>query len=167
MKYCLVILSLFIHSYLFSQDIEEKNTKLDFAFSPGIILQHQFFSDVNIIVGKVTVDNGKIPIVGISGVRLGFESNFKDGKDFIIAPKIGYEISATIFTIRLSAANYFNNSKSEFRIIPELGISVLGFANLTYGYGIPINKSDIYKLSHHRVSLTINLNKKLSREVFQ
>ena len=45
MKYCLVILSLFIHSYLFSQDIEEKNTKLDFAFSPGIILQHQFFSD--------------------------------------------------------------------------------------------------------------------------
>ena len=80
MKYCLVILSLFIHSYLFSQDIEEKNTKLDFAFSPGIILQHQFFSDVNVIVGKVTVDNGKIPIIGISGVRLGFESNFKDGK---------------------------------------------------------------------------------------
>jgi len=89
------------------------------------------------------------------------ETNLRDGHNHTIAPKIGYEISATIFSLRLSAVNYFQNGNSEFRMLPELGISYNGWANLTYGYGIPFNNGNLNNVSCHRVGLSFNLDKRL------
>ncbi|WP_299098407.1 hypothetical protein [uncultured Winogradskyella sp.] len=150
---------------------EEKSlteSKTDFAFSPGLILQGNLFADVNVLIGKVTVDfKSKVPIVGISGFRLGFESNFLTNENFTIAPKIGYEISPMFFTMRLSAVNYFQNGNSEFRVLPELGFSLGGWVNLTYGYGIALKDENLKNVSNHRVALTFNLNKKLRKATFK
>jgi len=155
----LLLLFIFIFSNMvFSQ---EKEKKYDFAFSPELISQKEIFGGTNIIIGKVV--NEKM-IIGMSGVRIGFETNFKNNQDFIIAPKIGLEVSGTILVLRLSAANYFQNEKSEFRVLPEIGISWGGFVNLTYGYNCRITNSQIENLSNHRFCLSFNLNKKLIKE---
>jgi len=153
----------------FSQEKKSQSEiKTDFAFSPGLILQGSLFADVNIIIGKVTVAlDSKIPIVGIHGFRLGFESNFLDNENYTIAPKIGYEVSPMLYTLRLSAVNYFQNGNSEFRILPELGFSLGGWINLTYGYGIAFVDKNLKNISNHRVSLSFNLNKKLKKGTFE
>jgi len=64
--------------------------------------------------------------------------------------------------LRLSALNYFQNQQSEFRILPEVGASLGGMFNLTYGYGISF-KNSINGISNHRLSFSINLNRKLNQ----
>lgn len=158
MKYLILFLSTLFSTSLFSQDTIQKFKKYDYAFSPGVIVQENVFNEFNIIIGTVSSQNWT---VGIVGTRIGFESNFKYDKDFIIAPKVGYEISMILVSLRLSAANYFQNKESEFRIIPEMGLSFGGAINLTYGYGFSLNHSDINGLSNHRLSLTFNINDSL------
>ena len=140
---------------------QEKNKKYDFAFSPGLICQKETFGEVNLLVGKVIIEKG---IIGMSGIRMGVESNFKSNSEFIIAPKIGYEITATIFSLRLSTLNYFQNSRNDFRFLPEIGLSWGGFVNLTYGYNFRLTSTEIEDLSKHRFCLSFNLNKKLIKE---
>ena len=144
---------------------KEKKRFPDLLFSPGIIVQHETFLEFNVLLGYVTVENGKIPVVGVDGFRLGLETNLRDGHNHTIAPKIGYEMSVTVFSIRLSAVNYFQNGNSEFRILPELGVSMNGWANLTYGYGIAINSGHLNNVSNHRVGLSFNLDRRLSEEL--
>lgn len=144
--------------YSFSQEIQFKR-KFDVAFAPGIICQGNMYNELNLTIGKVSAENWT---VGIVGWRIGMESNFKNNNEFIIAPKVGYDISMTYFTIRLSAVNYFQNSKSEFRILPELGISLGGSFCLTYGYGINLNNAAISGLANHRIGLSFNINKQLN-----
>ncbi|WP_156115501.1 hypothetical protein [Psychroserpens sp. Hel_I_66] len=173
LKIVLTILSVLVLSFSNAQsgekpEPEKYRTKFkDVLFSPGIIVQHETFLEFNISVGEVTAINDKIPIIGFEGLRLGFETNLRDGKDHTIAPKIGYEISVTVFSIRLSAVNYFQNGNSEFRLLPEIGISLNGWANLTYGYGIPFNNGNLNNVSSHRVGLSFNLDKRLSNALFE
>lgn len=144
--------------YSFSQE-KQSNKKYDFAFAPGIICQGNMFNELNITVGKISTENWT---VGIVGWRIGIESNFKYNSEFIIAPKVGYDISMTYFTVRLSAVNYFQNDKSEFRILPEIGISLGGSFCLTYGYGISLKNSEVLGASNHRIGLSFNINKQLN-----
>jgi hypothetical protein len=167
MKYTLFLLCLFLSLSSFSQQKNaKKKKKLDFALSTGLIWQDNLFGDINIIAGDVSLIKGKIPLIGIDGFRIGFETNFKSDRQFIIAPKFGYDFSIDFLSMRISAVNYFQNGKSEFRILPELGISIEGVINLTYGYGIRFNDANINGLSNHRLSLIINYNKRLWKAVF-
>lgn len=140
---------------------QEKRKKYDFAFSPELISQKGFYGGANVVIGKVISEK---MIIGMSGVRIGVESNFKNGTDCIIAPKLGFETSGTILIMRFSAVNYFQNTKSEFRLLPEIGLSWGGFVNLTYGYNFRITNKQINDLSGHRFCLSFNLNKKLIKE---
>ncbi|MDC8003917.1 hypothetical protein POV27_07625 [Aureisphaera galaxeae] len=168
-KKSILFLLILISTFCYSQEAEEQTeTQLDVAFAPGLIYQGNFFADLNILIGEVTVDlDSKIPIVGIKGFRIGMESNFRDNENFTIAPKIGYEISPMLYTLRLSALNYFQNGNSEFRILPEIGLSLGGWGLLTYGYGIAFNDGNLNNVSNHRVSLSFNLNKRLRKGTFE
>ncbi len=143
-----------------------KKTYNDIIFSPGLIVQHETFLEFNVLIGDVTVRaSDKIPVVGVDGFRIGVETNLRDGHNHTIAPKVGYEFAYTVFALRLSAVNYFQNGNSEFRMLPEVGISVLGWLNLTYGYGIPFNNGHLNNVSNHRVGLSFNLDRRLSDEL--
>ncbi|WP_204346246.1 hypothetical protein [Psychroserpens algicola] len=171
-KNLLFLLLVLITGPLYAQSGEqdsriERKQFDDILFSPGLIVQHETFLEFNIMFGDVTaIDNGKIPVIGVDGFRIGVETNLRDGRHHTIAPKIGYEISATVFALRLSAVNYFQNGHSEFRVLPELGISLYGWANLTYGYGIPFNDGNLNNVSSHRVALSFNLDKRLKNALF-
>jgi hypothetical protein len=154
-----LFLFLIVPIFLNAQNDE---SKYDFALSPGLIVQKGFFTELNLIAGEVVVDN---MMMGIRGLRIGAESNLKSKSEFIIAPKIGFEISLVLFSGRISAINYFQNGNSEFRVVPEIGFSIGGLVNLTHGYGVKFEKSDIPNLSQHRIALTFNLNRKLIKGI--
>lgn len=171
LKNALIIFFLFAFTFANAQSGEKESQKpkivfKDVVFSPGLIVQHDTFLDVNVLIGEVAVENGKIPVVGVGGFRLGLETNLRKGRNHTIAPKIGFEMSATVVSMRLSAVNYFQNSNSEFRLLPEIGISMYGWVNLTYGYGIPFNNGNLNNVSHHRVALSFNLDKRLKEALF-
>ncbi len=172
MKTYLILLSLLVGLCSTAQNIsgEEPEPTVEnkinaIVFSGGIIFQHQFFLDANVLIGQYSALEGKIPLIGILGWRAGLESSFDFDRQ-IIGPKIGYEISYFPFSIRASVVNYFQDDKSQLRVVPELGISIGGAVNLSYGYGQKIIGDKIYKLSYHRVSLTVNLQKDLWKTVF-
>ncbi|WP_299339449.1 hypothetical protein [uncultured Psychroserpens sp.] len=170
MKYLIVSILLLLGFVSYAQSGEQEFEKhrlqyKDFIFAPGLIVQHDTFLEFNMLIGEVTVADGKIPVVGVEGFRIGLETNLRGGRNYVIAPKVGYEISATVFALRLSAVNYFQNEKSEFRLLPELGISMYGWVNLTYGYGIPFNNGNLNNVSHHRLGLSFNLDKRLKNKI--
>lgn len=163
----LIFLFIYVNTMFCYSQNEKENIPLDYVFSPGIIIQKDIFSEFNITIGDVSSEqHPKMPpIIGIIGYRIGLETNFKNKESFIIAPKIGYEISITFFTVRLSALNYFKNKQSEFRLLPELGLSIGGSINLTYGYGISIGNT-INDISNHRLGLSFNINRRLNKALF-
>ena len=162
MKRIILVCLLFLIQYGFGQD-----DKKDILFSPGVIFQKNLFVETNVLIGEVTISQSKIPVVGVQGWRVGVESNLQGGSDFVIAPKLGYEFSATIYTLRMSAVNYFQNGNSEFRLLPELGFSLGGWANLTYGYGISLHDGNLNNVSKHRLSLSFNLSEKLRKAAWE
>jgi hypothetical protein len=161
MNYKALLLAFFCNLGLLQAQVNATTKKSDFgvAFSPGFILQRNVFMDANLFLGDIYSDTEpKIPIMGVKGFRIGVETDFNR----TIAPKVGYEIAITVICLRLTLADYIQGNQSQFRLIPELGISIGGWINLTYGYGISLNKANLTEIGHHRLALTINLNKRLN-----
>jgi hypothetical protein len=77
----------------------------------------------------------------------------------IIGPKLGYEVTAGLFGMAADVTYYTDFSRESVVITPKAGISILGFANLFYGYNIQLS-DDIFKsVSRNRFSLVFNLNR--------
>jgi hypothetical protein len=130
------------------------------SFSPGILVQHQVFGEANVLVGSAIKNK---MIIGVTGLRFGVESNFKSGNEHILGLKAGAEIDVLVFAMRASVIEYFNGSRSQLRLLPEFGITFGGLYTLTYGYGMKLTDTDIPGISHHRLSLSINMGRKLHR----
>jgi hypothetical protein len=151
----------------FCQSIEEnKNSKKQFILSPGISLQKSFFAELNLtFANKSLLENfSETGTSLIIGPRIGLELGNINNRTFI-APKIGYEVSGMFFCLRGNLVYYIENGNNDLRILPEIGISYLGFANLTYGYGFPITKNKIEVINNSNVRLTFNLSKKLWKRI--
>lgn len=91
---------------------------------------------------------------------------FIDDSNFLIGPKIGYEFTAGVFGLAADITYFIDENYGDEGIrrrawvtTPKAGISILGFANLFYGYEIPISSERISSISRHRFSLTFNLNR--------
>lgn len=158
MKHIHLIFGLLFSISLFSQDTIKK-AKTEYMFSPGVIVQGNLHNELNFMIGQ----KGEFMIMpSFNGIRIGVESNMKYDKDFIIAPKIGYEFSMSVLVFRINAINYFQNGNSNFYIYPEVGIGLGGSVNLTYGYN-SLKNNEIIGLSKHRIGLSINLNRNLNK----
>lgn len=141
----------------------QKNNRVDFALSPGIIYQGQWTGEINVLAGRYESELGGN---AFCGMRFGVESNFKTGNDLLFAPKIGVELSGMFICLRGTFLSYVSRQDLQFRFLPEIGISFLGFANLTYGYAIPLNNPHAIDLSRHRVTLSLNLNKRVIEDAW-
>jgi hypothetical protein len=91
---------------------------------------------------------------------------FINKSNFLIGPKIGYEFTAGVFGAALDVTYFIDENYGDEGInrrawvtTPKVGLSILGFADVFYGYEIPISSERISSLSRHRFSLTFNLNK--------
>lgn len=133
------------------------------ALSPGVIFQKQTFGEINLLIGRY---ESEMSGNAFGGVRLGAETNFQKGNEHIWASKIGVEFSGMVFCLRATTLCYMSGLNSQWRFLPEIGISFLGFANLTYGYNFKLTGDPINGIINHRVCLSLNLNPWLMGDVF-
>lgn len=91
---------------------------------------------------------------------------FIDDSNILLGPKLGYEVTAGLFGLAADATYFIDHNydgeggnRNSLMITPKGGISILGFANLFYGYSIPVTSDGgIGSISRHRFSLSFNLN---------
>lgn len=90
---------------------------------------------------------------------------FIDKTNILLGPKLGYEATAGLFGAALDMTYYIDHNydgeggnRSGVVLTPKVGISILGFANLFYGYTIPLSDERISTITRNRFSLVFNLN---------
>ncbi len=91
---------------------------------------------------------------------------FIDESNILLGPKVGYEFTAGLLGAAVDMTyfidhNYDGEGGNRQAVVatPKIGVSILGFANLFYGYAIPLSNERITTLSQHRFSLVFNLNR--------
>jgi hypothetical protein len=79
---------------------------------------------------------------------------------------VGYEFTAGIFGASLDVTYFIDRNyggeginRNAWVTTPKVGISILGFADLFYGYEIPLSTEKISSISRNRFSLAFNLNR--------
>lgn len=77
----------------------------------------------------------------------------------IIGPKIGYEITAGLIGLAADVTYYTDFSRGSIMVTPKAGLSLLGFANLFYGYNFNLSDYQFKIISQNRFSLVFNLNR--------
>lgn len=134
----------------------EDNSYTTVIPSIGFIHQGDNYTEANVIIG---IDGCTYHyLCGIIGWRVGAESNLKSGLEFVIAPKVGAAFTLFATTARISVVDYIQGSKSELRILPELGVTLFGLLDVTYGYGVRLTDTKIGGISEHRLGITANIS---------
>ncbi len=90
---------------------------------------------------------------------------FIDKRNLLLGPKLGYEITAGVFGLATDVTYFMDRNfdgegtnRQAWTLTPKAGLTILGFANLYYGYSIPISSERITSISRNRFSLVFNLN---------
>ncbi len=157
----IAIFVIFIHFQGFAQ-ISDSITKIkpikypkEKFISTGLSYNNVFSFQLDFYSANEAFGHGQLYF--LNGYKYGIETTYI--KNLIIAPKISYEINAMFLCLRGGIVPYFSNKNFDLRILPEIGFSLYGRANLCYGFNIPINKS-IPEISNHKISLIINIKMK-------
>ena len=77
----------------------------------------------------------------------------------IIGPKLGYEFTAGLIGLATDITYYTDFERKSIMLTPKAGLTILGFANLFYGYNIVLSQDRFALISRNRFSLVFNLNK--------
>jgi len=91
---------------------------------------------------------------------------FIDNSNILLGPKLGYEFTAGLVGAALDLTYFIDHNydgeggnRNGIQLTPKIGISVLGFADLFYGYAIPLTEEKISTITRHRFSLVFNINR--------
>jgi hypothetical protein len=91
---------------------------------------------------------------------------FIDDSNTLVAPKVGYEFTAGVFGAALDVSYFIDHNYNDegstrraWAVTPKVGLSILGFANLYYGYQIPLSETEITSITRNQFTLTVNINK--------
>ena len=91
---------------------------------------------------------------------------FIDNSNILLGPKLGYEMTAGLLGVALDMTYFIDHNydgeggnRNGIQLTPKVGISILGFADLFYGYAIPMTEERISTITRNRFSLVFNINK--------
>jgi hypothetical protein len=142
---------------IFGQNKETKKTRdKDFGLSIGYVHQGDNFITFGGLVGK---NVGNIHTPGWS-YGLATEVDLNKGNS-IVGVKTFFDINLIMFGARLNAINYFKGHQTDFRLTPEVGLTLNSLFTIYYGYNIPIRGTALNEISRSRLNVTINLFRKL------
>lgn len=137
------------------KELEEVNDALFDPNNDWIISFGTAFAK-NCVIGEFGVINGAaIESIGMIGFRMG--SEFSLNKNFYIGPKVGFEADFAFISAKLNLINYTDFNYYEPKLTPEIGLSIAGYLNVTYGYNISLTSKRIEHIPTHRISITINI----------
>lgn len=78
-------------------------------------------------------------------------------KQTIFVPKIGFDYHLAFFGARLSCINYTNFNGNQFCVLPEIGLSFLGYFSILYGFNIDLSEAKHFTNDTHTISATLTL----------
>ncbi|HEY9005458.1 hypothetical protein [Ohtaekwangia sp.] len=91
---------------------------------------------------------------------------FVDNSNLLLGPKAGYEFTAGIFGAAVDMTYFIDHNynseganRQSWVVTPKVGLTILGFADIFYGYQIPISSTEITSIYRNRFSLVFNLNR--------
>ena len=138
-----------------SQPFERAWTKARIVPKIGLGVQETAFVEAGIQLHKIYIHPLSLasagPYLTIDGLII--------DENFIIGPKLGYEITAGLIGLAADVTYYSDFDKDAWIFTPRAGISVLGFANLFYGRNIFLSDFIFSGIDQNRFSLVFNLNK--------
>ncbi len=128
----------------------------------GIGTQDRGFVEVGVQLHNIY----KHPLSLISKGPYATVDIFIDDSNILVGPKMGYEITVGMIGIAIDATYFIDynydgesHTRNAWVATPKAGFSILGFADLFYGYSIPMSEQTITSISRNRLSLVINLNR--------
>ena len=155
------LLSVFASITLISQDtanikpFERYWTQGRFVPKIGVGAQEIAFFEAGIQYHQIYVH----PLsLASAGPYFTIDGLIKDRKP-IIGPKLGYEFTAGLIGLATDVTYYTDFDRKSVMLTPKAGLTILGFANLFYGYNIVLSKYRFALISRNRFSLVFNLNK--------
>jgi len=80
------------------------------------------------------------------------------GHENLFHVNAGYEYVGfyLIFLGRIHLNGYSDFSRDQYTVQPEIGLTLLGCLNLTYGYNFNLCKEDFYNIAGHYVGIDIH-----------
>lgn len=171
-KYCFWILFLLSSVTLYAQQqdtafiekfpFERYWTKQRFIPKIGVGTQDRAFVEVGLQWHNIY----KHPLTLGSKGPYATVDLFIDDSNWLVGPKLGYEVTAGVFGVALDFTYYFDNNydgegsdRNSFVATPKVGLTILGFADFFYGYQIPLSDQEITTIYRNRFSLVFNLNR--------
>lgn len=128
----------------------------------GVGVQDRAFLEVGLHWHNIYKD----PLIMASKGPYATVDLFIDESNLLLGPKVGYEFTAGIIGTAIDLTyfmdhNYDNegSNRNSLVLTPKFGLTILGFADLFYGYQIPLSEQEITSLYRNRFSLVFNLNK--------
>lgn len=91
-----------------------------------------------------------------SNIHLCGELLYRQPDRCLFGIEAGCDLSFVIFTFSGQAACYFNDRDENFMLRPELGFTIFGFADLTYGYNF-FMLQETSELSTHVLSIRVKM----------
>lgn len=86
-------------------------------------------------------------------------TNYQDRGFLLLAPKIGYQFHAIFYAIAIEAKYLSDGKNNDLVLAPKAGFSILGMADLMYGYQISFNQNPFPGIDVHQFSLVFTLYK--------
>jgi hypothetical protein len=128
----------------------------------GVGMQDRAFLEVGIQLQSIY----KHPLTLLSEGPYCTVDVFIDKSNLLLGPKLGYELTAGIIGAGFDVTYFIDHNYNDeggnrhaFVATPKFGLSILGFADLFYGYQIPLSEERITSITRNRFSLVFNLNK--------
>ena len=119
----------------------------------GVSFEKSVHGEISLI--KTDMGYGKFEFPA-NVIAIGTEYSWQRDQ-FILGPKISYEINPLIATVRLSFVYYTDFNTSDPRLIPEIGLSMAGFINVLYGRAMPLSTNHFSSIGKNRITLSFNL----------
>jgi hypothetical protein len=126
-------------------------------FSGSLSYQKQLMGEIGLMDMNASGGGPCNPPIAV-GPKFSSEFNFIS-RQFFIGPKISYEADFILFGARLNIIDYTDFKQNDFRFTPEIGLTIIGFIDLFYGYNIPLSSTRLDYIGTNRITLTINLFK--------
>lgn len=143
--------------YIFSQGsaTEKKNIYYN-AFLPALKYEHANIH--NITLGITNMHNyyddiTKLPFF-FHGPYIDCGIGLKNGNTFL-TNEIGYQFFFLVIGGRLNLINYTNFSTNQTCLRPEIGVTMVSFITLTYGYNYNLSSKDYLNAKGNVFSINI------------
>lgn len=158
MKQTFLLISIILTLNLFSQNVDLKTKELHYYNAIQPKLQYEYLGYNNFCLG---ISNLRYDGDAITGLPWSFHGAFIDvglvSKDVtkMFSSKIGYEYFFLFLGGRINLINYTDFKNNQSCIRPEIGLSLVSFLTITYGYNINLSKTDFLGVEGSVVSINI------------